>query len=242
MSSNEQMLALLADLIRTVPTFSHDKSVTPGDMRWLGRAAAALDASGATHALVAFRIEREKIGGIYFSQTKLVTPLHDAYARLELQSPAALQGAFIPPGESFMGFSALVRVVKSAERSLLLIDPYVNATLFTEIAPVAPEGVEFRCLTSKKYRNELVAASSKWMSTGENETRPVKVRFAPPKTLHDRWIIVDGQSIWSFSQSFKDIAVRSAASVTQDRTDLAANKMEYWQGAWTEAEPLGPST
>jgi len=179
--SDEQLLALLADLIRTAPRFEYDEPAAPEDERWLGRAAAVLEASGAVAALVDFKVQRGNLGGLYFDRTKLMAALQEAYARLELRVPLALQGAFIPPGEAFQGFAAVVRIVKSATRDLLLIDPYVDVTLFTEIARVVPEGVELRCLTSKQFRSELSAASDKWISTGEHVARPVAVRIARPR-------------------------------------------------------------
>lgn len=189
-------------------------------------------------AVATFMLERDKIGSITYDRTKLLTPLYDAYATLELQSPVSSQGAFIPPGEAFNGYVAIVRVVKGASKDLFLVDPYVNATLFTEIAPIVPEGVTLRCLTSKQSAGELAAASGKWISTGEHSRRPVTVRIAPPKTLHDRHIIVDGDAVWNVSQSIKDIAARSAASVTQDRTDMASVKIDHWEAEWQKADPL----
>lgn len=231
-------MAILAELIRTAPRFAHEDNIWLEDERWLGQTNAVLQASGCLDALIDFKTARSSIGGILFNRSKLTTPLQDAYAALELTLPVGSQGAFIPPGEAFNGYAALVRIVKSANDNLLIVDPYTDATLFTEIAPSIPEGVSLRCLTSKQSFKELVAASDKWINTGEHEKRPVTVRIAPPKTLHDRVIIIDGSAVWSISQSFKDIAARSAASITQDRTDLARQKIEFWEASWNSGEAL----
>lgn len=234
----EELLALLAEAIRTVPMFDRFDDVTDDDLRWLARTHAILTASKNLKALTAYELARNSVGYSNFNKSKLMLALQDAYAHLELLIPLTLQGAFIPPGEAFNGYVALVRIVKSASKDLLLVDPYVDATLFTDIAPMLPDGVTLRCLTSKQGSGELIAASGRWISTGENIKRPVAVRIPPPKTLHDRHIIVDGQAVWTVSQSIKDIAARSAASVTQDRTDMAAVKVEFWEACWHSADPL----
>jgi hypothetical protein len=235
-ASPEQLLAMLAELIRTEPRF--DGESKPERERWLGQTNAVLEASGSISAVIDFRVARSNIGGLLFNRLKLMTPLQDAYAYLELKVPAASQGAFIPPGEMFKGYAAIVSIVKSAEIDLLIVDPYSDATLFTEIAPMIPDGVTLRCLTSKQNFRELSAASGKWISTGEQRARPVEVKTAPKRTLHDRYIIVDGLSVWHISQSIRDLAARSSAAVTQDRTDLAEQKIEFWEESWKIGEAL----
>lgn len=231
-------MALLAEAIRTAPEFKYGDPTSAEDQQWLGRTHAILRAVGDVQAIARFESARMDLGYMRFERPKLMMPLYDIYAHLELHSPASSQGAFIPPGEAFNGYAALVGIVKSARKDLLVVDPYVDATLFTEIAPVVPEGVKLRCLTSRQSAGELVAASGKWISTGRQAKRPVTVRLAAPRSLHDRHIIVDGAEVWNISQSIKNIAERSAASVTKDRTDLANAKVAYLEEAWDSSEPL----
>lgn len=202
---------------------------------------AILDASNCFAATVEFRTEQNHIDSVLFERSKMMSALQHAYAHLELQVPFASQGSFIPPGEAFRGYAALVKVIQSAKSNLYLVEPYVTATLFTELAPMIPQGVSMRCLTSSQRAGELAVASRKWIATGENLKRPVEVRIAPPKSLHDRHIVVDGGKVWHISQSTKDIAKRSAASVSLDQTDLAAEKIAYLESLWPNGSGLPES-
>ena len=66
----------------------------------------------------------------------------------------------------------------------------------------------------------------------------VEIRNAAPRTLHNRYMIVDSLRVFNVSQSIKDIAKRAAASVTQDRTDMAVKKVEFLQDAWRDSKPV----
>ena len=159
--SPEEFIAFLADIIRTAPLFRDGASLTTDEQRWLGKAFALFHAVGNTHAAGAFTNARHCIASPIFDQSKLLIPLHDANAMLELEAPTSSHGAFIPPSEAFNGYAAIVSILKSAEKEALLIDPYVDAVLLPEIVPVIPEGVMLRCLTSGQHsaRSLLSTAS-----------------------------------------------------------------------------------
>ena len=192
--SPEQLLALLAEIIRTAPRFDYRAPLLTEDERWLGRAQAVLRAAKDVPALVAFKVARTRIGLMSFSRSEIMIPLQDAYASLELLSPISAQGAFIPPGDAFNGYAALVRVVESAERDLLLVDPYIDASLLTELVPTMPEQVSIRCLTSTQSVDSIIAALGKWVATGKQDRRPVEVRTLGVQSRHlvDR---IDDESV-----------------------------------------------
>ncbi len=60
----EQLLALLEAAIRDAPPFVYQASLTDVDRKWLGRADALIEASGAMLALVAFRVARDSLGSL----------------------------------------------------------------------------------------------------------------------------------------------------------------------------------
>jgi hypothetical protein len=233
----EQLLALLEAAIREAPPFVYQEELTDSDMRWLGRADALLEASGGVPALVSFRTARHSLGGYNHSREKLLIPLHDAYSRMELFVPAALQGAFIPGGDTWNGYAAIVKIMQLECDDLLVVDPYLNSVIYTDLAPhtVAKKGV--RCITSRRTENHaaLFASSKKWLSDPISANRPVEVRYAPSSTLHDRLIIVDEKQVWLVSQSLKDIAKRSPASVSRADGELAEMKVRHYNDLWLKS-------
>ena len=238
--SPEQVLALLEAVIRDAPEFGIKETLSDGQMRWLGRADAILEASGATNALVSFRMARNNLNSYSFNYAGLMLPLHEAYSKVELMAPANSQGAFIPAGDTWNGYVALVKLMQNDCKDLLIVDPYLNSAIYTDFAPhsTALNGVRF--LTAKRNENHLglIAASEKWAADQISQTRPVDGRYAPAGALHDRLIILDGHTVWLVSQSFKDIAKRSPASVSRADPEMSSMKSQHYEALWIASDPI----
>lgn len=236
----EQLIALLEAAIRDAPPFVYQEELTDSDIRWLGRADALLEASGAIPALVSFRTARQSLGGYGHSRNQLLIPLHDAYSKLELLVPAALQGAFIPGGDTWNGYAAIVKIMQIECDDLLVVDPYLNSVIYTDLAPHSAAKKGVRCIAARRTENHpaLVASANKWSTDPISASHPVEVRYAPSSTLHDRLIIVDGKDVWLVSQSLKDIARRSPASVSRADGELAAMKVQHYNDLWNQSGPL----
>jgi hypothetical protein len=61
----------------------------------------------------------------------------------------------------------------------------------TDFAPLAPEGVTIRLLSDQReHKPSLPPATERWKGQ-HGQKRPLEVRLAAPRTLHDRLIIID---------------------------------------------------
>lgn len=231
-------MAVAQTLIEAAPALTYQCDLTEGDLRWMGRVEALLEAAGGMNDLLDFRVARKQLGTYTHSRDAILIPLINAYHRLELTSPMSQQGNFIPPGETWSGYAAIVRLIQRGATELLLVDPYMDATLFTELLPHSQTKQGVRCLTSKqKNHAALIAAYSKWKKDEIGQQKPVELRIAPPRSLHDRIVIVDRTEVWEVSQSFKDIAARSPASVSLSQGELARDKMRHYLDLWEESSP-----
>jgi hypothetical protein len=191
--SPEQLLALLEAVIREAPPFEYQHPLTENDLRWLGRAEAVIEATGSTTDLMEFRLARKTLGTYSHSRDALLGPLHNAYYRVELHAPTAVQGAFIPAGDTWNGYAALVKLIQRECDELLIVDPYLSSELFTDFAPHAAARNRIRCLTSRRgeYHPGLVAAARRWSVDALSHKKPIEVRYAASGALHDRLIIFD---------------------------------------------------
>lgn len=167
-------------------------------------------------------------------------PLYDVLSAMELLVPASMQGAFIPPGDTWDGYSALVKLIQRECDDILIVDPYLNSDIYLYFAPHSAAKNGIRCLCQKMNQTfpGLQASAAKWASDPVSEQHPVEVRFAADKSLHDRLIIIDGKEAWIITQSIKDIAKRSPASVTRAESELAKMKSDYYESLWASATPL----
>jgi hypothetical protein len=69
-------------------------------------------------------------------------------------------------------------------------------------------------------------------------TRPLEIRLAPARSLHDRLIIVDGAQAWTLTQSLKDFAARSPATIVKVDGETAGLKICAYDAIWRGAAPL----
>lgn len=236
----EQLLALLEAAISDAPEFPYNGKLTDTDIRWLGRADALLDASGGVAALISFRTARQSLGTYTHNRDNLLIPLHDAYSRMELRVPAALQGAFIPGGDTWNGYAALVKIFQRDCDDLLIVDPYLNSAIYTDLAPHAVARKGIRCLASQRPESHpgMLASATKWSADAISQNHPVEIRYAPANALHDRLIVVDGSEVWLVSQSLKDIARRSPASVSRAEAEIGKMKVQHYEDLWEQSSPL----
>ena len=170
--------------------------------------------------------------------------LHRAMARAESKcvGSSAPTGAVVQIGEAFKTFSEITSVIKGAKQEVFIVDPYMNETALTDFAIVASESVKIRLLTADTpqtlaLQQSLQAASFRWIAEYGTK-RPLETKKAAGRSLHDRVVFIDQTATWILSQSIKDFAVRSPATVIPVDTSLVADKLAAYEAMWTSATRL----
>lgn len=88
--------------------------------------------------------------------------VYRALAIAEMRAPAGAGGAFIPVGNSFDAFAALSKVLQTATKDVLIIDPYMDETALTEFGGAVPAGVMLRLLADQaSHKPTLAPAATK---------------------------------------------------------------------------------
>jgi hypothetical protein len=150
----------------------------------------------------------------------------------------AVQGAFIAAGQSFDAFAAVGKVLSTAKSDVLMIDPYADATVLWDYAVAAPEQVSVRVLADAAHpQPSLKPAAERWMKQF-GPTRPLSVRLAAARTLHDRAILVDRTTAWTLGQSFKDLVARAHTTLSRLDREQGALKIAAYEDMWAAATPL----
>ncbi|MFC5694632.1 hypothetical protein ACFPU0_03550 [Pseudomonas sp. GCM10022186] len=236
----EALYHQLGHHIASMPDLNGDGWNSPEVQRWLGRAAALIEAGGDIADIAAFKVACGGLGGVLHNgnvQT-ITTVIFRALARAELAAPATAQGSFIPAGEPFSALAAVSKVLGAATRSVLIVDPYADANLLTEFAVLAPEGVGLLVLADQaSHKPGLRSAAAAWIEQ-HGPSRPLQVRLAPVRTLHDRLIIVDEREAWTLGQSFNALATRAPTSLIRSNPETASLKVEAYRQIWDAATTL----
>ncbi|MEK2602051.1 hypothetical protein [Burkholderia arboris] len=236
----ESLYVHLGRLVETMPDLNRPGPTSPETNQWLGRAAALVEATGDAGDLIALKVASQNLDTSLreMNVQTIAAIVHRALARAELQAPAAAQGAFIAVGESFSAFAAVSKVLATAQQNVLIVDPYADAKVLTDFAVLAPEGVLVRVLSDAgSVKASLQPAAESWIKQ-YNTARPLEVRLAAAKSLHDRLITVDDTQAWTLTQSLKDFAARSPATIVKVDAETAGLKIGAYAAIWHGAAPL----
>jgi len=233
--NSETLYRQVGRLIASVPDFKIYGDLSPDHLQWIGRASALIKASGDLLSHAEFSMSSANLMGPRREETlrEVMMILYKVLADAELKSPAGAQGTFIPAGNSFDAFAAVSKVLSTARGDVLIVDPYLDEAVLTDFSGAVPVGVTLRLLADEAtVKMTLQPASARWAK--QYPDRPLQVRLAPPKTLHDRAIFIDGASAWILTQSLKDFAKRAPAEIVR-ADDTAALKIAAYETIWSAA-------
>lgn len=227
-----QLVAEMPDLIAA--------PITQDVNQWLGRATALVSESGNLADSVAVNVAANHLTGALreTNAQTIAAIVHRALAIAEMKAPAGAKGAFIAAGSAFDAFSAVGKVLARARGDILIVDPYADGKALTDFAVQASEGISIRILAGEsEHKATLNPAAQNWTRQFAG-SRPLEVRLAPPKTLHDRLIILDEKEAWSLTQSLNAFATRSPATIVRVDEEIAAMKVAAYQPIWQAGKPL----
>jgi hypothetical protein len=237
----EALYHQLGHLVATMPDLNGDDWTTPEGQRWLGRASALVEVSELNNAdIVIFNVACNNLGTALHTQNvqAITAILHRALAKAELSAPASSQGAFIAVGESFSAFAAVSKILARARQTVLIVDPYADAEALTKFAVLAPEGVLVRILSDAGSVKPSLKPAAATFTKQYGAVRPLEVRLAPARSLHDRIITVDDMDAWTLTQSLKDFAARSPATIVKVNAETAVLKISAYGAIWQAAAAL----
>lgn len=172
----------------------------------------------------------------YPTQIRMV--LSRVLARAELLSPASTRGAFVSAGDSFDALAAVSKILSSATSSILIVDPYMDDRVLSDFAVLAAEKILLSFLTDEATVKPSFAPALKRWNDQYGTQRPAQARLAASKTLHDRLIFIDSAQAWILTQSLKDFAARSPATIQRADAELSQLKFDSYSSIWTASVPV----
>jgi len=229
---SEGLYRRIGRLIEVAPPAPTTPNLSPELMRWLGQVSAIVKetrdvaiSSELESSMAMLNLPNRKD---YFQRIMLA--LYKALASAEINAPSSAQGAFIPVGNAFDAFTALSKILGSANTDVFIVDPYMDESVLTDFAGSVKESVQLRLLADQATaKPSFSPAVLRWKAQFAN--RPLEARFALPKTLHDRTIFIDRLQAWTVTQSLKDLAKRSPAEIVR-ADDTASLKIAAYEGIW----------
>jgi hypothetical protein len=231
----------LRALSETFPDLNYQASATDDRHRWMGRARALVCEAIGPAAELEFKSAQDKLDtttGHENGVEGIKTLVFNALATVELELPAGQRGAFIPAGNVFDAMAAVAKIFSGATTDLLIVDPYLDEKFLTDFAQLVSEPIPLRLLRDTHQLKASLAPMAGTWTKQHGVRRPLEIRLADARTLHDRLIIVDKKAVWNVGQSFNNLAGRAPTSFTKTDPDTSELKINAYEAIWASAKPL----
>jgi hypothetical protein len=231
------LLSALKAHIVASPSFHSGGSISTGAHRaWFGKAVALVKRRDAVKAAIL----QSKVGSLYhiFGAEKVAeifTLLHDVIVDIEFSpQPDSVSGVF-GPGAVYDFFTALRDILSTAEHSLLIVDPYLDAHAFDNYVTDLTPQVQIHLLTLAqkpgapplRYVPALKAAVNNF-----NTSYKASIQLRQSVDIHGRVIVVDNGAVWVTGQSLKDAVKTSTTYLAPLDGEMASLKREHYARIW----------
>jgi hypothetical protein len=224
--TNEQLLAEVEDILRTVPPKSYFIDHKPDTLPWIGRAAAAIRRWNVVYTIPCDGAIRELGSLVYVvsGYNGVMKLLYQAQADLRME--VGQLSVVVPTGNVLDYFEGLRKMVETARVEVFFVDRYLDADFVPRYLPYVADGVNIRLLGRPQKMATLLPSVDLFV---EQYHRPVQVRAS--KEIHDRYLFVDQTTCYFSGASFRDGARHSPALLSQI-TDAFQAMWDTYDGLW----------
>jgi hypothetical protein len=230
--TQEQLLAEVEDLLRSMPDREILAQGGAEGLGWLGRAAAIIEQWDMVK-LFLFNLGMNKFNGLSSVGSEqgfreMMVLLYQARTDLRMRTLGPTNVA-LPQGRVFDYFDEIRKAIELASQDVLFVDPYLDAEFVSRYLPHVRAGVTVRLLTSDKRLGTLLPAVDLFARQGG-----LSITVRSTAGLHDRYIFVDEENCYQSGASFKDGAKQAPTTLTQI-TDAFGAVWDTYQKLWSSA-------
>jgi hypothetical protein len=238
----EALYVQLGQLVAEMPAIRPGAPITPEINRWLGRAAVLVTEVGNGIDPVSFTTAANGLNLMLMRENyaqEISAIVFRALGFAEAKAPTSARGGFIGVHQDLDALQMVGKILAESRGDVLIVDPYMDSKAFTDFGPTALQGVTLRLMADSYYTRieALRPALLRWIQQF-GTARPIQVRLSGPRALHDRLIFVDGEKVWSLTQSLKDIAGRSPALAQRLDLEPAKMKIDFYENVWASASAV----
>jgi hypothetical protein len=109
---------------------------------------------------------------------------------------------FFPAGTDHDAFIAIRRIVESVQSEILIVDPYVDSTLWVLLTNLSKRAT-VRIVTMS-MKGDFILEAKKFAKQHQ-----CTVEIRRNETFHDRFVVVDNAGCWHFGASIKDAGAKA---------------------------------
>lgn len=150
-----------------------------------------------------------------------------------MPSSAEVSELFFPTGSQHDAYVEIRRIVQQAQKSIAIVDPYVDGTIFALLSSEGISAPSVRILTHK-HPSDFAFETRKFQAQYPNS----EIETRTTKEFHDRFVVVDGSLCWHIGCSIKDAGVKAfMISQVEDGRNRDALLLQF-EESWRIARPI----
>ncbi len=230
--TNEQLLAEVQELLRTMPPRATIRNDSDENLRWFGRLSAVIRDWSLGHAsLLRAYLTQFNSATVSWRDAgfrNVLVLLHEAEHDLRMKTVGPISVA-VSHGSVFDYFDEVRKIIELAKEDLLFVDPYSDAEFVSRYLVHVSDSVTTRLLARKNLVTLLPAVEL----FAKQSKSTIEVRSAP--RFHDRYIFVDRTECYQSGASFKDGAKSAPTTLTQI-TDAFPAMLQTYDAIWSGAK------
>lgn len=146
-----------------------------------------------------------------------------------VEAPAAQR--FFKKGAVHDAYVELRRIFQSAKSKLVIVDPYVDESLFETLKALTPKGMRVQILTAKLPR-DFGLERDKFVA--QHPQYSLEVRKT--KDFHDRFLSIDDAAIYHIGASIKDAGEKAFMFSVIEADQLVQAVKVYINETWQSAQ------
>ncbi len=139
---------------------------------------------------------------------------------------------FFPRGSEHDAYVELKKIIQSAQRSIIIVDPYLDSSILTLLG-TCNNSLEIR-LISYKLPNDFTLEVANFRKQHSSHTLEIRLT----REFHDRFIVIDDVNCFHIGASIKDAGDRAfMINQVQDKANVCAiieQVGKSWDGAMSE--------
>jgi hypothetical protein len=133
---------------------------------------------------------------------------------------------YFSQGDVFNAKRLLIKILRSIEKNIIIIDPYIDDTIFDYIE-IIDQGLGIKILTSTKIKKIV------WQLFQNIKKIRANIQARQLDDFHDRYIVIDDKEIWHLGTSLNFLGNRAfqidRLVSEEESTKILSDFKSWWQ-------------
>jgi hypothetical protein len=162
---------------------------------------------------------------------QMIAVLKSTVEQLRWQLPSNQNQVFLPAGSSHDAYIEIRKIIRAATTEILIVDSYVDETLWQLLTNVSP-AMKIRIMTTQ-MKGDFLLEGQKFVAQHGN-----KIEVRQTRLYHDRFVVIDSAQLWHLGCSIKDAGNKAFAMSEITSPSIVVAARGDVEVTWNAATPV----